>query len=284
MNSNENVTIKGSRLTHPEKIRMVVCDLDGTLLYRPSSLSENAKEIIRKIRKQGILFGICSGRPIDGLRNMLPVWGIENDVDFVLGFNGGAIYYPKTQKTDSWLNLKQDQIKEVMDTFNGYSVIFAEYKGEEILADRTNFLVSQMAKRNRLKLKVVSRKDLEQDTLKLMAVGMPWTISRYLKNHHNDLTRGYRFFQSGPFLIEIISSQLSKLEGVLKVADEMKIRPDEILSFGNDNNDLEMLEGTIGVAVSNALGQVKEKAKYIAQSNSKDGVAQFLRDNLLKRE
>lgn len=68
----------------------------------------------------------------------------------------------------------------------------------------------------------------------------------------------------------------------MKVADEMKIRPDEILSFGNDNNDLEMLEGTIGVAVSNALGQVKEKAKYIAQSNSKDGVAQFLRDNLLK--
>lgn len=66
MNSNENVTIKGSRLTHPEKIRMVVCDLDGTLLYRPSSLSENAKEIIRKIRKQGFcLESVLADRSMD---------------------------------------------------------------------------------------------------------------------------------------------------------------------------------------------------------------------------
>ncbi len=277
----KNTDLKKRKLEHPEKIRMVVCDLDGTLLFHAGRLSAKARQVIRLLREKGILFGICSGRPIGGLKNTLPVWQIEHDVDFVLGFNGGSIWHPSTSETEEWMKLPAEIIKPIMKTFDGYGVTFAEYHGDEILVNRDGALCRQMAKRNHLRLRVVSEAELCRPTLKLMAVGMPWTISRYLKNHTSDPSSGWRFFRSGPFLIEIISPQLSKLEGVLRIADEYGIKPDEILSFGNDNNDLEMLEGTIGVAVDNALDPVKEKAAYICESNHQDGVALFLDENLL---
>lgn len=277
-----NMDNQKKTLENPEKIRMVVCDLDGTLLYKPGQLSEKARKTIHELRSQGILFGICSGRPIGGLKNMLPVWKIEDDVDFVLGFNGGAIYHPKDQTEEDWLKIPADLIGRILDRFKGYSFSFAEYEGNEMLADRKNVMISQMARRNRLNLKIVSEKQLERDTLKLMAVGMPWTVSRFLKENRNEPDAGYRFFRSGPFLIEIVSSRLSKLEGVLRVAEEYGLKPDQILCFGNDNNDLEMIEGTVGVAVKNALPEVIEKASAVAGSNRSDGVALFLQENLLE--
>lgn len=266
-------------------IRMVVCDLDGTLLYRPGKLSENAVKTIRSLRRKGILFGVCSGRPAYGLKNMLPVWKIENDTDFILGYNGGMIYEKETGKMESWMELSGKAIRDIMNTFDGYSVIFAEYEGNEMLADKKSFLCSRFAARNRLEFRKVSRKDLEHDTLKLMAIGMPWVLSRYERDmgfkNHVLKRKDCRMFRSGPFLIEIVSPELSKLQGVLKVAEEHGIRPDEILSFGNDNNDLEMIAGTAGCAVSDALPAIQEAALYTCGAHDRDGVAEFIRAHLL---
>lgn len=259
------------------KIKMIVCDMDGTLLYSSSKLTEFSRAALRQARSQGYVFGICSGRPMDGLKRMLKIWGIEEDVDFLLGFNGGSFYHEG--KLREWKKLDAKTIREIIESFSGYPIWFAEYHGHTLYATMDNPILRRMAKRNQLEFRKASRRDLERPSSKLMAVGMPWTISRYEKQ--GKLPDGCRMFRSGPFLLEIVHPELSKLEGVKRAAKEYGVSLDEVLSFGNDNNDLEMLEGTVGVAMDNALENVKEAACYITESNRKDGVARFLYKHLL---
>ena len=264
-------------------VKMVVCDLDGTLLYNTKKITERTKKAIRAIRRQGILFGVCSGRSAVALQTMLKVWGIDKDVDFVLGFNGGMFWDPKTGKTEEWLKLDQNTIPFMEQSFPKGKFTFAEYKGKAIRATRKNPVTAQMGRRNRLNFEKVKPEDLHEDTLKYMAVGRPWRVSRYLKENQGK-PRHWRMFRSGPFLIEMVHPSLSTLAGIEKVAAGLGISNDEILTFGNDNNDREMLEGCVGVAMGNALEDIKKAARYVTDTNRNDGVDKFLEEHVIGKQ
>lgn len=266
-----------------ENIRMVVCDLDGTLLNGFSKITETTRQTIRELRRQGIVFGICSGRSAVALKDLVRHWGIEKDVDFVLGFNGGMLWDPKTGEFEEWLTFPGSQIPETAALFDGYPVWFAQYCGRETLSTREDLITRQFARRNHLSLRRATLQEMSQnDTGKFMAVGMPWTISRFLRDHPAQ-TGDYRMIRSGPFLLEIVNPALSKLEGVRRVARKLDIPLDQVMAFGNDNNDLEMIEGTVGVAMANALPRIRQAARYIAPRNTRDGVARFLQEHVLKQ-
>lgn len=262
-------------------VRMVVCDLDGTLLYSPSKITERTKQAIRDLRSRGILFGICSGRSAVALKKMIRIWGIENDVDFVLGFNGGQFWDPQSDTFEEVDALDADDIQPILDACRGFSFGFGEYQGESMLTTRKNPLSMRMASRNRLNLETVSPEALKQPALKLMAFGMPWTVSKWLRSPAPRSLKNARVFRSGPFLLEFVYPDLSKLEGVRRAAERYGISLDEVVSFGNDNNDLEMLAGTQGVAMANALEPVRRAAKFQTASNRKDGVAEFIERKIL---
>ena len=263
-------------------VKMVVCDLDGTLLRDPGHITGRTKKAIRALRKKGILFGICSGRSTVALKKKVKTWGIENDVDFVLGFNGAMYWDPKTGQTEAGYELAAKDIPQIVSSCKNFPFSFAEYEEGKMISTKKSFLTDRMAARNELKFEEVSAKELEKPAYKFMAVGMPWTVSKYLKSGRANRLKNVRVFRSGPFLLEFVNEKLSKLEGVRMVADKYGIALDEVVSFGNDNNDLEMLEGTTGVAMSNALDSVKKVSTYVTSSNLKDGVAEFIEKNILK--
>lgn len=266
-----------------EPIRMVVCDLDGTLLNGFSKITEETRQTIRALRKEGVLFGICSGRSAVALKDMVRIWGIENDVDFVLGFNGGMKWDPKSGKTEECLTFPGKNVPKAAAMFKGFPVWFAQYYGKTTLSTKDHPISRQFARRNHLQFEKSTIEEMaKHDTGKFMAVGMPWTISRFLKTHPAK-TQDWRLIRSGPFLIEIVNPALSKLEGVKRVAAEYGIPLNQVMTFGNDNNDIEMLEGTVGVAMANALPQVKKAATCIAGKNTKNGVARFLQEHVLKQ-
>ena len=75
----------------------------------------------------------------------------------------------------------------------------------------------------------------------------------------------------------------SKWNGILHFLEIVSGTPDEIMTFGDDFGDQEMIEkAKIGVAMKNSQPVVLEHAKYVALSNEEDGVAHFIKDNLLK--
>ena len=76
-----------------------------------------------------------------------------------------------------------------------------------------------------------------------------------------------------------------KWNAVKAVADFYNFRTDNLVVFGDDVNDLEMVKNCgVGVAVANAINEVKAVADYICDSNNNDGVAKWLEENLFKAE
>ncbi len=262
-------------------VKIVAVDLDGTFLYNTRKVTERNLKAIRELRKRGIRFGICSGRSAIALQKMVKIWGIENDVDFVLGFNGAQYWDPKTGVVEETHPLDADGVREIFQATQGEPFIFGEYQGKTFEATRFNILTGAIAKRNELEQKVVTPKELEKSTLKLMAVAWPWTLNKWLKSDRENQLQEARVFRSGPFLLEFVHKGLSKLEGVKKAAEKYGADMDEIVTFGNDNNDLEMLAGTQGVAMANALPAVKAAAPYTTLSNKQDGVADFIEKYIL---
>lgn len=79
----------------------------------------------------------------------------------------------------------------------------------------------------------------------------------------------------------IMNREATKINAIKKVCSEMKVTLDEVIAFGDDENDLEMMKHCgIGIAVDNAIGRVKQVADYICENNNNDGPAKWILQNL----
>lgn len=59
-------------------IKMILCDLDGTLLNDQKTITDYTREVIDKARAKGILFGIATGRSLYAVDSLIDGWGIRN--------------------------------------------------------------------------------------------------------------------------------------------------------------------------------------------------------------
>ena len=111
------------------------------------------------------------------------------------------------------------------------------------------------------------------------------TIRSHLSEVHAEMIDHRRW--GDPFhVIEIVKSGLHKAVGIQRVANYLNIPQSRIIAFGDEDNDLEMLEyANIGVAMGNGISAVKNIANVTTASNEDDGVALFLEDqfNLSKK-
>ena len=86
-----------------------------------------------------------------------------------------------------------------------------------------------------------------------------------------------KFTRSNPFAADIINQGNSKLEGIRRVGKEYGFDLNQVMAFGDSDNDLEMLAGVgMSVAMGNGSSSVKEVAKHITASNQNDGIHKAL--------
>ena len=92
-------------------------------------------------------------------------------------------------------------------------------------------------------------------------------IAEYLPD---DLT----VVRTAPFYLEIISKKISKGQGIRQVCEYIGIRPEEVIAFGDAENDISMIQvAGMGIAMGNAEPAVKEVADRITLTNNEDGIA-----------
>ena len=81
----------------------------------------------------------------------------------------------------------------------------------------------------------------------------------------------------------VIHKEATKMQGVLAALKELGVKPEDVAAFGDDLADIEMLKACgYGVAVQNALDEVKAAADFVAESNDDDGVARWLEEHVLR--
>ena len=81
----------------------------------------------------------------------------------------------------------------------------------------------------------------------------------------------------------VMNKQATKWDGIVSICDDLGIRPSEVVCFGDDHNDISMIQGCgVGVAVENANAQVLEVADEVCLSNEHDGPAVWMRQFVLE--
>lgn len=244
-------------------IKMVVTDLDETLLRTNKSISQYTIDVINRVRNQGIKIIFATARG-NSAKSLVPYELFDG---YVL-LNGAKAYvnnrliYDRTILSDIFLPFLQElSNKNLKVAAEIEGVHYANFNVKEQWSYIDNFVITDYVnvQGSADKLYVIIE-DLNQ--IDMITSLLPKEL--YLNVSRDNLAM-------------IMHREATKCNGVLEVAKQFNISKREIVAFGDDINDKEMLLSFgLGVAMGNSIDEIKMIADYICDTNDNDGVAKWL--------
>lgn len=266
--------------------KLVAIDMDGTLLRKDGTISKLTKETIRQATRLGIKIVLTSGRPIQGLKKYLNELDLVGEEDYVITNNGGAIYSTKDYSVISTNGITGKELKEIYKISQVFKVHLHGFIHEACLVKEENLYTEIEKNEVTIPLKIV---DFESDIndkdeiLKAIFVEEKSILDRVTKELPKELFEKYNIARSLDFMLEFGNKKCSKALGLKILGDYLGIKREEIISIGDAANDMEMIDyAGLGIAMGNAIEDIKNKADYITRSNEEDGVSHAIRKFCLK--
>ena len=261
-----------------EDIRLVLVDIDGTLLNSRQEVTLLTKQAIGKLKEKGIMFGIATGRSPYAVRNLVQEWGIKDDTDLIMGFNGGSVYDMHTKEMTSVLTLSGQAVPAIQKDLEGFAYNIGMYEFETFKAMKDDPMARRIAASNRFEfIQDDFSSYLDQQLGKLLIMAekeeMDRIIARYETLPPSPL---YHTFRSAPILLECVNPELSKSKGITLLLERLGLAPEQLMTFGDAMNDFDMIRDYVGVAMGNADPRVTAVATYTTLSNDEDGIGVFL--------
>ncbi|MDQ0973020.1 Cof subfamily protein (haloacid dehalogenase superfamily) [Neobacillus niacini] len=262
---------------------LIALDLDGTLLKDDKTISEKTKKVLSKAREEGHVVMIATGRPYRSSEPYYHELGLDTPI---VNFNGAFMHHPLDA---SWgffhdpLDVKvAKEIVEACRSFQFYNIIaeviddvYFHYHDEKLLDifSMGNPNVTTGDLRNYLNDSPTSLLiHTEEEELK--------NIRKHLSDVHAEVI-DHRSWAAPWHVIEIIKTGISKAVGLKKASEYFNIPAERIIAFGDEDNDLEMLEyAGRGIAMGNAIDKVKTIANEVTLTNEEDGIGIYLSDLL----
>ena len=254
-------------------IKMVVTDMDGTLLNSNHEVSNRFFELFQILKKKGIHFVAASGRQYHSLVDKLAA--IKNDVLFIA--ENGAII-KRREETLLTTPLLQEHLKTILDE------VSAIKEAHPVLCSTNNAYVNghsdkflKLLKEYYTQFEVVENQlEIDEEILKV-AVYHFENSEEFIYPRVKNLEDRLKVKVSGSNWVDISHLDAHKGFALEKVMKEYGIASNELLVFGDYNNDVEMLQlSDYSFAMANAHPNVKKIAKYETTSNNDFGVERIL--------
>lgn len=260
-----------------ENIKLIFCDIDGTLIDDQMECPLINSEAIKRARTQGVMFGFASGRPALNALPFSKKFRLENNIDVVLGANGAEIYYPKEDILTKIFTLKPNEIKSLVPLLEDLPISVCIYDERTLI---TNKVTPTYLKRCALLHLNTLEADLktypEKEYSKVLIINEKGKQKELMPLIRQRIGDRFHVVSSDPVLIEVYNPQLSKAVGIHSIAEHYGLKAEEILCFGDAENDLEMIAEFCGVAMANADQEIKKVAQYQTLSNNEGGVGYFI--------
>jgi len=254
--------------------KMVVTDLDDTLLLNNKKISEFTLFMFNQLKEKGIKLAFATGRSHHNAMELVP----KGLFDGTIAQNGAVAYV--NNEVVHYLHISPSDTRDIMLKAREHGIISAAetasitYSYTDLSNSRISWITNYMLVEDDYLCEEVERilfhvnDDIE---LKLKDIA-------FLEEHMPD-TVGYVVGRDG--YAQIMKKEATKLEGVKALCDYFGISINEVVAFGDDTNDISMIKGCgKGIAMQNALAVVKDIADEICDTNEYDGMAKWIFDNI----
>ncbi|MCL2361987.1 MAG: Cof-type HAD-IIB family hydrolase [Defluviitaleaceae bacterium] len=251
-------------------IKMIVTDLDGTLLKTDKSISDYTKTILEKCQKSGIKVVYATGRG-GSAKKVAPSEFFNGEITMngAVARIGDDVIYNRL--------IPYQTARPILLACNKRGIkITSEISGMHY----SNFVVSDFwSYLTNFRLTDFSPHKLDAEKLYSPAP-TPEEI-QFINQLLPDNLYSVMNYDITGILLSIMHKDATKSKAVAELARVWGISSKDIVAFGDEGNDIDLLEyAGVGVAVGNALDEVKSIANHICDTNDNDGMAKWLEENV----
>lgn len=272
-------------------IKLIALDLDGTTLRSRSVLSDETKETLEKAIEKGVHVVIATGRTFASLpESIFDIKGLE----YVITSNGAHITDLTKMETiysncadgkaiESVRELLFENKQFPVEVFTNGHAYIDEIVYENVKANGSDYMDASYIIRTRNPIKSVYDFMLEHKT-EIENINIHFRELEDKANFNKILSsyRGITVTSSMPHNIEIGGETTSKATAIKSLCEILGIEETSVMAVGDSPNDSAMIKASgLGIAMGNAVEEVKKIADFVTLSNNEDGVAYAVKKYIL---
>jgi len=266
------------------RIKLIVSDIDGTLINNNNEISELTTELVKKLQEKNILFSLASQRVHSSI---VP---IANDLEIKIPFislNGSLIQDSTGKEVLNKSILDRRYVEKAIKLAEKDYVKIALCYNDHIVYTEDNSVLKDFMSRLGTTYTLVDSYDNYKDNV--LEIMMSGNDRKIMKNIHRKMTLPFglilkvKYYRShslqGVYNIEIVRKGVNKKTGLKLLAKYLNLKRDEVMVFGDWYNDRDLFQfGGTNIALENAVDELKDMADFVSdKSNDEDGVGHFLK-------
>ena len=260
------------------KYKLLVLDVDGTLLNDEREISKRTLAALLKVQQMGVRIVLASGRPTYGLMPLAKTLELGNYGGFVLSYNGCQIIKAQNGEIlfERRINPEMLPYLEKKARKNGFAIF--TYHDDTLITDSPdNEYIKNEALLNNLKIIKEDEFSTAIDfaPCKCMLVSDKEKALIGLEQHWEKRLAGtLDAFRSEPYFLEVVPCGVNKANTLGALLEHLGVTREEVIAVGDGVCDVTMLQlAGMGVAMGHSQDSVKVCADYVTASNEEDGVA-----------
>ncbi|WP_294498686.1 Cof-type HAD-IIB family hydrolase [uncultured Gemmiger sp.] len=256
--------------------KMLALDLDGTLTNSEKKVTPRTAEDLARAADLGVRIVLASGRPTVGVQPLARELGLDKKGGCILSYNGGKVIDCATGLTLVQHAFPPDLINPVCAFAHETGVVALTYDGGGILTEQPGDPYVQIeAGINKIPARKVAdlAAAIDFPINKILLVGDPEKMPHVEELMQQRFAGRLSMYRSQPFFLEVMPLGIEKAASLELLLRTQGLFAKNLMACGDGWNDLPMIQfAGLGVAMGNAVPQVKAAADYVTADNDHDGV------------
>ncbi len=270
-------------MTGTDTVRLLLADVDGTLVTPDKLLTDRAVDAVRSLGEAGILFAITSGRPPRGMSMLIQPLDIKTPI---AAFNGGLLVNRDMSVVEQRV-VPEEIVVPVADLIGSFRLDTWVYRGPDwYVPDPQGSHVARESRTVRFEPKAMTSLDgLTSDVAKLVGVSDDLdAVARAASATHDRFGDHVTAARSQPYYLDITHPEANKGAVARYLSAKYRIPPQAIATIGDMPNDVLMFAHSgLSIAMGNASLEVQRAVRRITASNEEEGFARAVDRFILLR-
>ena len=263
-------------------IKLIATDIDGTILIPEGQFTEGVKECINRLQNIGIKVVLVTGRMNAAATLIAQELGLTTPV---ISYQGGLVNDNGNILYERYL--PENDACKIIDWAKSVNIHINLYNDDILYSEKDDYEIQRYCNNQHTKFSIKAFSEIKKDKVnKILAIDYnnPDKITLFEKELPKIFPNLY-IVKSTPYFLEFSNVEASKYCAVKFLQKHWKLKDDEILTIGDQNNDIALLQaGGIKIAMGNATEELKSVADYITDTVYNDGfvkaVEQFVYQNV----